>query len=213
MTRCRAWPVRRCTPFNGTLNGAPFKSEPSGRTRVWQPLQSETPSARPLDVGTHRKPRTLPSFWACPPRRANSSADRAMAMICGSVLRKVGDVHLFEDTSPAVDPLGFGPRARSNERLGLPGAQHLPVARGFPSREVHRVGSYPLRFGCGVVLTFGKVRGPDVESGNRRRPRPPVHDRSRTVAPGGRVRSIGRPRRPVRSSVISARTRNRMDPW
>jgi hypothetical protein len=22
------------TPFNGTLNGAPFKSEPSGRTRV-----------------------------------------------------------------------------------------------------------------------------------------------------------------------------------
>ena len=81
-----------------------------------------------------------------------------------------GDVHLFEDASAAVDPVGFSPRARSNERLGLPGPQHLPVARGFPSREVHRVGSYPLRFGCGVVLTFGKVRGPDVESGNRRRP-------------------------------------------
>ena len=78
------------TPFNGTLNGAPFKSEPSGRTRVWQPLQSETPSDSPLDVGTHRKPSTLPSFWARPPRRANSSADRAIAMICGSVLRKAG---------------------------------------------------------------------------------------------------------------------------
>ena len=54
------------------------------------PLQSETPSDRPFDVGTQRKPRTRPSFWARPPRRANSSADRAIAMNCGSVLRKAG---------------------------------------------------------------------------------------------------------------------------
>ena len=80
--------------------------------RVWHKLQSETPSANPLDVGTHRKPNTRPSFCARPPRRANSSADRAIAIICGSVLRKAGDVHLFEDTSPAVDPFGLGPRAR-----------------------------------------------------------------------------------------------------
>ena len=80
------------------------------------------------------------------------------------------DVHFFEDTSSAVDPPVFGPRARSDERLGLPGAQHLPVARGFSAREVHRVGPYPLRFGCGVVLTFGKMRRPDVESSDRRRP-------------------------------------------
>jgi hypothetical protein len=81
-----------------------------------------------------------------------------------------GDVHFLEDTSSAVDPPGFGPCARSDERLGLPGAQHLPVARGFPPREIHRVRSYPLRFGCSIVLTFGKVRGPDLESSNRRRP-------------------------------------------
>src|SRR6188472_4622388 len=48
-----------CTPFNDALNGAPFNSDPSGITRVWQPLQSERPSDSPLDVGTHRKPNTL----------------------------------------------------------------------------------------------------------------------------------------------------------
>ena len=163
-------------------------------------LQSETPSDRPLDVGTHRKPRTLPSFWACPPRRANSSADRAIAMICGSVLRKAGTSISSKTRRPLSIHSASVRAPASNERLAAswhaasPSSPRVPVQGNTPGRFVPT----PLR-----VRHSTHVRK-SARAGRRERqsasPTAPVHDRSRSVAPDGPVRSIGRPRRPARSA-------------
>src|SRR5262245_1843899 len=80
------------------------------------------------------------------------------------------NIHFLESPPACNDPFGFRTRSRRKQRLGLLLLKHLPVAFGFASGKVNRVGSHPLAGRDRVVFLLGQVAGPGIDPHDGRRP-------------------------------------------
>src|SRR5262245_2813459 len=80
------------------------------------------------------------------------------------------DVHFLERVLSSGDPLRQRAGTGRHQGLRLLRSKRVPVTIWFASGEVDRVGAYPVSIRSAVVLGLGKVRRPNIETGDRQRP-------------------------------------------